>query len=60
MPKLSVRQAYIERVRAALTMTTGEVRDLPRSEYMDALEELVSELEIMLDAARAEATTEDR
>lgn len=59
MPKPSAKQAYLERVRAALTMTTSEVRDLPRPEYIEALEELVPELESMLDAAREEATEEE-
>lgn len=59
MPKPSPKQAYIERVRNALTMTTAEVKDLPRADYIAALDEIGDELNSMAEAAREEATEDE-
>lgn len=58
MSRSSTKQAYIDRVRKALTMTDSEVRYLPRSEYIDALDEIGDELNSMAEAAREEARAE--
>lgn len=55
MPKPTPKEAYVNRIRNALTLTTAEVDKLPREQYIEALEDLVSEVEGMLDAAREEA-----
>jgi len=50
---MTAKDRYLTRVRAALTMST--VYELPRAEYIEALEELAADIDGMLEAARQEA-----
>ena len=47
----SVRDAFVERVREALELNDAEMK-MPLAEYIDALEEIQSDVETSLDAAR--------
>ena len=54
---LSPRQKYIERVRDALTLNSA--KEMPRAQYIEALEEISDDIQAMLNAAREEAANED-
>lgn len=60
MPKTKTGMTlWLERVRKAMELSLKECEE-PRAEYIEALEELASDIEGMLDAAREEETDEDR
>lgn len=58
MPKLSpsARDQYVERIRKAMETTADE---MPRADYIDALEEVQGDIEGMLEAAREEQENEE-
>ena len=53
-----MKEHYLERVRSAMTLTEAECL-APRSEYIEALEEIHGEVEAMLAAAREEQQAEE-
>ena len=55
----SLMEGYVERVRKAMTLTDAEAA-APRSAYIAALEQIGSDIECMIDAAKEDDARESR